>query len=400
MSTSKTSPKNEMNREAWLHALALKLAPLMKERHNLSLVHGSYKLSVGFPSVGGRATRRGRIGECWHIEGRHTREIFVHPKLGDPVQVAETVLHELIHAALPAGVGHKKPFSQAAKALGLLPPGARPTATFADEEMKGILKGITDELGPYPHEALDTGRLKPARNPLIKVMCPICGRKVRDTRKWLDESGATICSTCDVQMQEADVDDQPSAALISVNSTHEYKVPIPNEDTTAKIEFDPRWTVMMSRTGRNEKWYVIDYGEYMVEEPIIVAGQQVGTRKVVNLGAHTPKTRPALSREDALNLLEALRAGLMTDEEVDKLITDREDQDFDNELPEEDDFLDEDEEETPDYPEDQPEDEDEYEATQRAREAAGASASDAPRVKVARVKEEREIGSFQYRWSV
>lgn len=388
--TDTTSTPAPLNREAWLHALAEKLSPIMKERANLTLNPGSYKLSVGFPSVRARAAKGGRIGECWHGDNRKTKEIFIHPRLGEnPVGVAETVLHELIHAALPAGAGHKKPFSQAAKKLGLLPEGARPTATWADEEMKVTLKEICDEIGPFPHEALDTSRMPKQSTRLVKVMCPLCGHTIRDTRKWLDESGAPICATCDIQMEETEAGEGPKSPLVSVSATHEYKVPPIKTDPKDKTIYDPRWSIRMTRNGKSMTWYVIDYGEpfYTDEDG----------RKVAVLGAKAPRLTPALDREDALNILEALRDGLMTYTEIDSLLAER-----DQEAEYEDDYLAEDEEETPDYPEDQPtkDEEEAYEATKRAREGVSdpAGASDGGNLK--RVREEREIGSFQYKWKV
>lgn len=401
-STESTETAVPMNREAWLHALAEKLAPLMKDRANLTLHEGSYKLSVGFPSVRARAAKGGRIGECWHGDQRKTKEIFVHPKLGSAVQVAETVLHELIHAALPAGAGHKKPFSQAAKRLGLMPEGAKPTATFADEEMRKVLEGIVAEIGPYPHEALDTSRMPKQSTRLLKVMCQICGRTVRDTRKWLDESGAPICATCDIQMEEVDSGDKPSSPLISVNCTHEFKVPPVKQDPKAKVTFDPRWSIRMTRNGHDVSWYVIDYGEpfALIDEPIIVNGQQVGTRKVkvVRLDAIGPRLTAAQDREDALNLLEALRDNLMSYEDVEELLRSRDETEYEDEEDEE--YLDEEEDETPDYPEDQVDDEDEYEASQRQREAAVEPAGNESSPKVIPIREEREIGSMQRRWTL
>jgi hypothetical protein len=384
MSTT-NSPSTPLNREAWLHALAEKLTPLMRSEAGLTLRPGSYKLSVGFPSTRARALKGGRIGECWHGD-RPTKEIFIHPKLGSAVQVAETVLHELIHAALPANVGHKKTFSQAAKKLGILPEGAKPTSTFADPNMRKVLQGICDEIGPYPHEALNTDGMPKQTTRLLKAMCPICGYTVRVTAKWLDEGGAPICPTCDIEMEASDAGEGPSSPLVAVSAVHEYKIPVAKANPKAKTVYDPRWSLQMLREGKSVSWRVIDYGDQL-------------------LGVSVPRLTPAESREDALNILEALRDGIMTYKDIEDLEREAEEaeeyQDITAEELEriiednddEEDYLDDEEEEDPDYPEEQPEDDEEYESQQRQREGVVCGTTEPMRF-------ERELGSFQYRWNV
>jgi hypothetical protein len=355
MSKSEVTHTAPVNREDWLNQLSEALRPLIKERTGLT-VH-KFQISCGFPSVRARSSKNGRIGECWSPEGRD-HEIFIHPRLADPIQVAETAAHELLHASLPPKTGHKKPFARAAVALGLE---GKPTATYAGDDLREALQAIVTKLGPYPHVSLDSTGFKKQETRLLKVGCPVCGYIIRVTSKWLDSAGAPFCPQCDIQM--TDDCDGPSDPLVAVDQNVEYKVR--GEDK--KDPFDPRWSLRMTRSARNIRWYVIDYGEHI-------------------LGAELPRLTPAETREEALNLMEALRSGLMTYED---LTIDDNDDDLDAKLDAE--WLDDSEDEDPDYPDDQPEDEQEYEAQKVAREAGMPHTSG---------NVEREIGSWQYKMNL
>lgn len=180
-----------MNREAWLHALAHRLAPWFEELgHPLP---ERYRVSCGFPSRSSLSQHRRRVGECWSAEvsGSGHREIFVSPVLDDPVEVAQVVVHELLHAALPDGVGHRAPFPRLARQLGLE---GRPSATVAGELFRERIAPLLAELGPYPHTRITpTRRARPAAQRPIKATCASCGYSVRITRKWVRAAGAPLC---------------------------------------------------------------------------------------------------------------------------------------------------------------------------------------------------------------
>lgn len=150
------------SREEWLRQATLRLLPLMAEV-DLALDPSTVPVSVGFPKIPhgkGKA-----IGVC-HVAGAcptddRLKPVFICPTLADAVMdVLPTLLHELVHAALPARTGHKAPFAKAVSALGLA---GKPTATFLEVEspLYGRLKAIADDLGPYPHVAMaDTRKPK------------------------------------------------------------------------------------------------------------------------------------------------------------------------------------------------------------------------------------------------
>lgn len=279
----------------------------IKLRTGKSLDSSQYAISCGFPSKGGTRRKNKRIGECHHVgeTGRKVHQIFVHPELTDTLELGNVVLHELLHAVLPAGAGHRKPFSRAAKAIGL---DGKPTATVLGEAMKPVVEEWVKQIGPYPHEALtgEWGRKQETR--LLKVMCPLCGYIIRVTAKWLDEAGAPFCPQCMVQMQEAGTGEEASDPLYPVDQIIRYKV----KSIDPKVKgFDPRWEIQCTRTAKNTQgnWTLIDYGP-----PLLTVGDS--EQKMAVLGVPTPRITPAESRPDAISLLEALRDGNLTYQEL------------------------------------------------------------------------------------
>jgi hypothetical protein len=142
------------------------------------------------------------IGQCWspNCSADHATEIFISPYLGDGGQVAETLLHEMVHAAVGTECGHKGAFVETAKKLGLLKPWK---STSASPELKAKLLALLP--GAYPHgslNSLDSG-IKKQGTRMVKVSCGGCGYTVRTTRKWLDGSGAPICPCNTKPMEES-----------------------------------------------------------------------------------------------------------------------------------------------------------------------------------------------------
>jgi hypothetical protein len=114
------TPRNaHIHREAWLHAVAASLAePFKRFGHPIP---AKVRLTCGFPSVRGIAAKNQRIGECCSNtrSGDDHFEIMVSPVIADSIRVAGVLPHELIHASVGVEHGHKGPFRQMAKTLGL-----------------------------------------------------------------------------------------------------------------------------------------------------------------------------------------------------------------------------------------------------------------------------------------
>jgi hypothetical protein len=185
-------------REAWLIGALEALAPLWGGEVDIPEI----RVSVGFP--GGSANRTQTIGQCW--PGQATTDgitaIFVSPIIEDPIEVLCVLTHEVCHAILGAGFGHRKEFVALAKQAGLA---GKWTSTHAGEELKPRLVEISEELGAWPHSALKPSALAALKQGtrMLKVACAEDGGeyKVRMTAKWLDEVGAPICPCHEVQME-------------------------------------------------------------------------------------------------------------------------------------------------------------------------------------------------------
>lgn len=148
------------HREAWLQALIAAMRPVFAKHGET--IPANIRVSCGFPSVGGRSGfKRQTIGECWSpVRSEDSSwEIFINPTLAKPMRVAGVTGHEVIHTTVGLEVGHKGPFKRLALAIGLT---GRMTATTEGEDFIRTFTPILEDLGPYPHAALD------ARNRLQK----------------------------------------------------------------------------------------------------------------------------------------------------------------------------------------------------------------------------------------
>lgn len=158
-----------MTREEWLTKLANLMRDTLFKQAGIAFENGEYRVSVGWTS------RRKAIGECWgpQASAAQYREIFISPKLFEALDVAATLAHELCHATLPYGVGHKRAFQKHADAIGLVKPwtATTPGGTF----LRWWRDEASEIMGEYPHAGMmrDAG-LKKQTTRLIKVHCPAC----------------------------------------------------------------------------------------------------------------------------------------------------------------------------------------------------------------------------------
>ncbi|WP_046023572.1 hypothetical protein [Magnetospira sp. QH-2] len=178
-------------REEWLSKVAEGLRPHFEEKgYSIPQV----RMALGFTSRGGRGKR---IGECWDssCSADKTFEILVDPRLDNPVDVAQVLCHELIHAAVGLKCGHRGAFRTMAKGMGLE---GKMTATVAGPGFIKIITPILELVGDLPHARLNTGNgPKKQSIRLLKVTCPVCGYTARVTRKWIEEVGAPYCGDPD-----------------------------------------------------------------------------------------------------------------------------------------------------------------------------------------------------------
>tara|TARA_R100001143_G_scaffold35875_2_gene33472 strand:+ start:307 stop:945 length:639 start_codon:yes stop_codon:yes gene_type:complete len=200
----------QKSREDYLIAATTLLRPVYRKHgYELPEVH----VSVGFPSKRATSNKCRRIGECW--PGEHQKggkaHIFISPTIGTGVEALEVLVHEHVHAFLPANVGHGPAFRRAMKKLQLE---GKPTATHAGKALRAALKKLDKKLGGYAHDALRVNGQKKQGTRLLKALCPDCGYIVRITRTWIEKLGCPICPGCNETMVEDGKEAQhPTLAL-------------------------------------------------------------------------------------------------------------------------------------------------------------------------------------------
>ncbi len=175
------------NRETWLVGCA--------ERMNKALFNNRmppFRATCGWPLRRALSKKNKAIGQCFYpsASADEKTELIISMCLDDPIEVAATLAHEIIHAIVGPDAGHKGPFKRLAFEIGLE---GKMTTTHAGRAFKRSLEPILTDLGPYPHAKLDP-KAKPSKQSirLIKAECN-CGYNVRITRKWLDQIGPPLC---------------------------------------------------------------------------------------------------------------------------------------------------------------------------------------------------------------
>ena len=130
-------------REQWLERAAVTI----RESLIPQLAGHRLRVSCGWPHKAAVARTARRVGECWypeHSADRQSHNLFISPALQDPIEVLETLAHELIHVAAGPNVGHKGAFVRIAKSIGFKAPW---TTTPASPELTARLNGLLVNLG-------------------------------------------------------------------------------------------------------------------------------------------------------------------------------------------------------------------------------------------------------------
>ena len=140
------------------------------------------------------ARRRGacdRTGVVGLVLVHVAHEIFISPKLAQPLRVADVLVHELVHVAVGIDAGHRGAFAACARKIGLA---GKLTSTHAGPDLVALLTPILEQLGPYPHAPLNESGspVKRQGTRMLKIECPGCGYTARTTAKWL-EVGLPTC---------------------------------------------------------------------------------------------------------------------------------------------------------------------------------------------------------------
>ncbi len=186
-----------MTREEWLN----KMTNMLREDfHGIEApIPEKVRITCGWPSRSARPSKNQRIGECWSSQdsGDAHHEIFISPVLADPIAVAETLVHKLVHTTVGNKHGHKAPFRRVAVAMGLE---GKMTATHAGEKLVERLHSLIKQVGAYPHAKISmSNQEKKQGTRMIKLLCPTCGYLARTTKKWI-EMGTPTCM-CGTKME-------------------------------------------------------------------------------------------------------------------------------------------------------------------------------------------------------
>ena len=173
-------------RESWLMEAVEQIKPIFERMgYQVPLV----KVSVGFPSTGSKGRH---LGQCWSTRSSDDgiNQIFIAPHLPTPIEVLDTLVHELVHAVDDCQSGHGENFKRIAKDIGLKGP---MRSAGADEFLMQDLIKISNQLGNFPHGRLSIPRA--ASNAGIKrpgAICSKCGYEIVMFKRCLD-IGPPLC---------------------------------------------------------------------------------------------------------------------------------------------------------------------------------------------------------------
>lgn len=241
-------PIVKLTREGWLMAAAELIWPRVIEAGGTRPER--YRVACGWPSSSPLmrlSSAKRTLGEAWHAgSDDNTREVFISPALDNPVEVMDVLGHELGHAALPAldkkgkPVGHGPIFAALMKGIGWT--NGKPTTARAGDEALEWLAGLAKQLGPYPHKKLDRMPVGKQKARLMKVECPDCGCIARMTRVWIDTYLPTCGCGATMVSAEYEVEGEP---LGLVQSHVRY--------STA----DGRFELSTTKNGRREERWLV-----------------------------------------------------------------------------------------------------------------------------------------------
>jgi hypothetical protein len=202
--------KKLMTRECWLNSAASILTEMFEESGHK--IPAKIRYTVSLPSKGGMGTKRKVIGQCFYpvCSSSGTTEIFITPMIDDTRLVVGTLLHEMVHASLGQGYGHKKEFIALCKDVGC--DEGKPTEACINDNTWNYLQNhkAFKRLGNFPHEKMKDMVMKKkdtVRNK--KYCCPEHSEMfVRMSVKKFEDAelltaGGWKCPVCETPLVEA-----------------------------------------------------------------------------------------------------------------------------------------------------------------------------------------------------
>lgn len=188
-----------LTREAWLLFAVGHIAPIFNEA---GYTVPRVRVACAIPATSKRGSA---VGQCWPTTRSEdlVNEIYISPVHSDPIEVLDTLTHELVHAVDDCQHRHGKEFKEIALAVGLQ--GKMREAAAGPQlrlRLQSIATVMTTELGPYPHAKLSVGgaMYESSRKP-ARAECPRCRFKVSMLRNHL-KIGPPICPKDMVPMEK------------------------------------------------------------------------------------------------------------------------------------------------------------------------------------------------------
>jgi hypothetical protein len=188
------SNENKTTRELWLQNAVDLVSPIFK---NKGYTIPKVQVSCGFPSTGNKSKH---VGQCWGKSSTNdgTNQLFISPVLDEPVQVLDTLVHELVHAVDDCIHHHGPEFKKIATDVGLQ--GLMREAS-AGPWLQEQLTAISRQLGKYPHSKINLAHSSSKKTgPRPRAKCKKCGYEVTPLKKWL-HMGPPLCPKHTTEME-------------------------------------------------------------------------------------------------------------------------------------------------------------------------------------------------------
>ena len=185
---------NKITRELWLQNAVDLVSPIFK---NKGYTIPKVQVSCGFPSTGNKSKH---VGQCWGKSSTNdgTNQLFISPVLDEPVQVLDTLVHELVHAVDDCMHHHGPEFKKIATDVGLQ--GLMREAS-AGPWLQEQLTTISRQLGKYPHSKINLAHSSSKKTgPRPRAKCKKCGYEVTPLKKWL-HMGPPLCPKHTTEME-------------------------------------------------------------------------------------------------------------------------------------------------------------------------------------------------------
>ena len=186
--------ENKTTRELWLQNAVDLVSPIFK---NKGYTIPKVQVSCGFPSTGNKSKH---VGQCWGKSSTNdgTNQLFISPILDEPVQVLDTLVHELVHAVDDCMHHHGPEFKKIATDVGLQ--GLMREAS-AGPWLQEQLTVISKQLGRYPHSKINLAHSSSKKTgPRPRAKCKKCGYEVTPLKKWL-HMGPPLCPKHTTEME-------------------------------------------------------------------------------------------------------------------------------------------------------------------------------------------------------